>query len=42
MFRLKDWPLIGSLAKSYITRHLALVYEVVTSFILCLTEAMEI
>lgn len=38
-FRLKDWPIVGGMCKSYITRHLAFIYEVTTTFIICAKEA---
>jgi hypothetical protein len=41
-FKLRDWPLVGGLAKSYITRHLAFIYEVSTTFVICAKEAHEI
>lgn len=39
---MKDWVLFGSLARGYITRHLAFIYEVATTFIIGLKEAKEI
>jgi len=41
-FKVKDWVLVGGLAKSYITRHLAFIYEIVTTFLICAKEAKEI
>lgn len=41
-FKLKDWPVVGNLCKSYITRHLAFIYEVSTTFLICAKEAKEI
>lgn len=34
MFTTQEWICIGSIAKGYITKHLALVYEVATAFII--------
>lgn len=42
VFKMKDWPLIGGQAKGFITRHLAFMYEVATTFIICCKEAKEI
>ena len=42
VFKFKSWPILGDLSKNYITEHLALIYEVATTFILCCTEAKEI
>ncbi|KAL4508105.1 hypothetical protein ABPG72_021478 [Tetrahymena utriculariae] len=39
MFRLKNWFLIGTMAKNYITHHMAFVYEVTTAFITSAEEA---
>lgn len=39
MFRLKNWILIGTMAKNYITHHMAFVYEVTTAFITSAEEA---
>lgn len=41
-FKLKEWPLVGGLCKSYITRHLTFIYEVATTFLICVKEAKEI
>lgn len=41
-FRIQDWPLLGRLSKSFITRHLSFIYEVTTNFIICANEAKEI
>lgn len=41
-FKMKDWVLVGPLARGYITRHLAFIYEVATTFIIGLKEAKEI
>jgi len=41
-FKVKDWPCLGGAAKNYITRHLAFIYEVVTTFVICVKEAKEI
>jgi hypothetical protein len=41
VFKMKDWSLIGPTARSYITRHLAFIYEVSTAFIVCSEEARE-
>jgi hypothetical protein len=41
-FKIQDWPLIGRLSKSFITRHLSFIYEVTTNFIICANEAKEI
>lgn len=41
-FAVRNWLFIGRLAKFYITRHLALIYEVTTGFIMCAHEAIEI
>lgn len=40
--RMKDWPIVGNMAKNYMTRHLAFIYEVSTTFIICCKEAKEI
>jgi len=40
-FKIKDYCLIGGLAKSYITSYLAFIYEVATTFIECAHEAKE-
>lgn len=42
MFRLKNWVLIGSMAKNYITHHMAFVYEVTTAFIVSAEEAQHL
>lgn len=39
LFKVKDWILVGGLAKSYITNHLAFIYEIVTTFLICAKEA---
>ena len=41
-FKLKDTLFIGKYARAQITDHLALVYEVSTTFIIVCTEAKEI
>jgi len=41
-FKTKDWPIFGGFAKTWITRHLSFIYEVTTTFIICLKEAKEI
>lgn len=41
-FRIQDWPLIGKLSKSFITRHLSFIYEVTTNFIICVNEVKEV
>lgn len=41
-FRVKDWILLGSIAKSYITKHLAFIYEVSTGFTIAAHECIEI
>lgn len=38
---MKDWFLIGNLSKSFITRHLAFIYETTTTFIQVGNEAKE-
>jgi hypothetical protein len=42
MFAVHNWYIIGGIAKSYITHHLAFVYEVVCTFISCSKEIEEI
>lgn len=42
LFKMKDWPIIGGTFKSLITRHLAFIYEVSTTFVICCREAKEI
>lgn len=41
-FKVKDWWLIGSFAKNYITKHLAFIYEVSTGFTICAHECIEL
>lgn len=41
-FKMKEWPLIGGICKGYITAHLAFIYEVSTTFVICVKEALEI
>lgn len=40
-FKLKNIFLIGSLARSYILEHLALIYETATSFIIIAQETIS-
>jgi len=42
LFKMKDWPILGGTAKTIITRHLAFIYEVSTTFVICCREAKEI
>ena len=38
LFRVSEWPLIGSYARNYINKHLAFIYEVSTIYIICVRQ----
>lgn len=40
--RIKDFVILGRIAKNYITKHLAFIYEVCSVFLICLKEVIEI
>lgn len=41
LFKIKNWILIGFLAKNIITKHLAFIYEITTTFTVCGEETKK-
>jgi len=38
LFKISGYPIIGSYAKGYINKHLAFIYEVSTTYIICVRQ----